>query len=192
MRSNNSPILAVGANSIKLDLSKNNAKLFVVFMVIYFAHKFMMFYLKHHLKIILLMESNHRFIGLIFLGLAMTSVKAGSVIPPEAQVRIPFAAHEAELSVSGKKTLIMFLQAHPISPTTLIRITGHTDLFEQDNTLSLERASTIKNFLVTNGLIPDNIFTEGVGDAHPFASNATNDGRFLNRCADIHLEYIAP
>jgi outer membrane protein OmpA-like peptidoglycan-associated protein len=159
------------------------------------------------------MESNLSFIVLFFLILATPAIGVDSVfsafqhaqysngdkncphlpsIPRPISIRIPFVTYEAELSGSSQKILINFLKTHQVTPTTLIKITGHTDLLEQNDTLSLERATILKKFMVTQGLIPDNIFIEGVGDSCPVASNATDDGRFLNRCADIHLEYLTP
>lgn len=160
------------------------------------------------------MKSNLTFIVLFFLVLAIPAIGADFSSSPDFQhghylndnkdcpchptnlrpisIRIPFGAHEAELSASGQKILTNFLKTHQVTPTTLIKITGHTDFLEQNDTLSLERAAILKKFMVTQGLIPDNIFIEGVGDSHPLASNATDDGRFLNRCADIHLENLTP
>ena len=107
-------------------------------------------------------------------------------------IHIPFFIDQSALSAPNQKSLTQFIQAHPTTPTTLVKIIGHTDFLEKNDLLSLDRATTIKSFLMTQGLIPDNIYTEGVGDAHPRASNATDDGRFLNRCADIYFEYLTP
>lgn len=65
-----------------------------------------------------------------------------------------------------------------------IRIEGHTDTqgtaaFNQ--TLSVKRAQSIKEYLVNNGIKPDKLVIAGYGSSKPVASNRTNQGRAMNR-----------
>jgi outer membrane protein OmpA-like peptidoglycan-associated protein len=65
-----------------------------------------------------------------------------------------------------------------------IRIEGHTDSqgtapFNQ--TLSVQRALAIRQYLVQKGIDPDTLVVAGYGSSKPVASNATEKGRALNR-----------
>ena len=67
-------------------------------------------------------------------------------------------------------------------------ITGHTDNIGnklENKNLSLERANTIKQYLILKG-IPENLIAiEGKGDELPIATNETEEGRKKNRRVEI-------
>jgi len=80
-------------------------------------------------------------------------------------------------------------QAAAINLETLIAV-GHTDSIgtEQYNMgLSQRRANSVKNYLVSKGIDPNRIYTEGKGEANPIASNATREGRAQNRRVEIEI-----
>ncbi|HLU19091.1 MAG TPA: OmpA family protein [Pusillimonas sp.] len=80
-------------------------------------------------------------------------------------------------------------QAASINLETLIAV-GHTDSIgtEQYNQgLSERRANTVKNYLVSKGIDPNRIYTEGKGELQPIASNATREGRAQNRRVEIEI-----
>jgi outer membrane protein OmpA-like peptidoglycan-associated protein len=65
-----------------------------------------------------------------------------------------------------------------------VRIEGHTDSqgtapFNQ--TLSVQRALSIRKYLVQKGIDPGNLAVAGYGSSKPVASNMTEKGRALNR-----------
>ena len=70
-------------------------------------------------------------------------------------------------------------------------ITGHTDSLgaaEYNDRLSLNRANTIKRWLVSqHKLDPAKIFSEGRGEREPVASNANFQGRQLNRRVEFRI-----
>ena len=85
----------------------------------------------------------------------------------------------------------------PFQQTTII-VTGYTDnvpigpeLRQQgvDNNqqLSLKRAQTVANFLVSQGVNPNLVSARGLGDADPVASNDTPQGRAQNRRVELTL-----
>ena len=53
--------------------------------------------------------------------------------------------------------------------------------------LSLNRANTVKKYLIAMGISPDRIKIAAHGDKEPQASNDTPEGRALNRCAILKL-----
>jgi outer membrane protein OmpA-like peptidoglycan-associated protein len=73
-------------------------------------------------------------------------------------------------------------------PDLKLDVEGHTDSIGSDDynqKLSEERASTVRGYLVSQGLKPDNISSVGLGKANPVADNATAHGRQLNRRVEM-------
>lgn len=71
---------------------------------------------------------------------------------------------------------------------TRIHIEGHTDdigPYENNLTLSKCRANAVKDHLVAQGVVADNITTEGKGENFPIASNEMETGRAKNRRVKI-------
>lgn len=68
-------------------------------------------------------------------------------------------------------------------------VEGHTDSTgeeEKNLALSNERAKAVRDYLVANKTIPaDKIYHKGYGSARPLASNATPEGRAINRRIDV-------
>ncbi|MEF3168512.1 MAG: OmpA family protein [Deltaproteobacteria bacterium] len=76
-------------------------------------------------------------------------------------------------------------------PETRIRIEGHTDSTgsEQANLdLSQRRAEAVKNALISRGIAPERLTALGYGESRPIASNATPEGRQLNRRVEVFIE----
>jgi outer membrane protein OmpA-like peptidoglycan-associated protein len=73
-------------------------------------------------------------------------------------------------------------------PDIYVKIEGHTDAVASDaynQILSENRAASVKEWLVINGIDPDRVKTEGLGEREPYASNATEEGRAQNRRVEI-------
>jgi OOP family OmpA-OmpF porin len=67
---------------------------------------------------------------------------------------------------------------------------GHTDSVGSDaynQKLSVRRAESVKAYLVSKGVEPNRIYTEGKGEKQPVASNKTKDGRQKNRRVEIEV-----
>ena len=67
---------------------------------------------------------------------------------------------------------------------------GHTDSIGSDaynQKLSVRRAESVKAYLVSKGIEPNRIYTEGKGEKQPVASNKTKDGRQKNRRVEIEV-----
>ena len=72
---------------------------------------------------------------------------------------------------------------------------GHTDNTGSaaiNNPLSVERAQSVRDYLVTRGVAAARVETAGRGEREPVASNATEAGRAKNRRVEIFLREPAP
>lgn len=76
------------------------------------------------------------------------------------------------------------------NPDVHIRIEGHTDnvgVKKDLMELSWNRAEAIKEFLVEEGVDPNNLSTIGYGDSRPITSNANEQARKKNRRVEIRV-----
>ena len=74
---------------------------------------------------------------------------------------------------------------------TLISISGHTDSTgsaEFNQTLSEQRADSVKSYLMTREIAASRIKSQGFGLRYPIASNKTAAGRQENRRVELKLE----
>jgi OOP family OmpA-OmpF porin len=72
---------------------------------------------------------------------------------------------------------------------------GHTDSVGSDkynDRLSQRRADSVKAYLVSKGIEPNRIYTEGKGEKQPVASNKTQEGRAKNRRVEIEVVGTRP
>ncbi|MGD2138472.1 MAG: OmpA family protein [Gammaproteobacteria bacterium] len=71
-----------------------------------------------------------------------------------------------------------------------IDIIGHTDSIgteEYNQDLSLRRATSVRDYIVSMGVDPSIIDVSGRGELEPVASNATKEGRAQNRRVDVRI-----
>jgi outer membrane protein OmpA-like peptidoglycan-associated protein len=99
-----------------------------------------------------------------------------------------FDTGKAELkSGAGRKIdqLAQFLVEHP---ERRVQVDGFTDSVgpdEYNEDLSQRRADAVKSALLSRGVAPSRIGTEGYGKAYPVASNDDSGGRQLNRRVEV-------
>ncbi len=113
--------------------------------------------------------------------------KNGCAVPP--QTDLTFALNSARLSEKAKKQLhsyAAFLKA----TGKRVRAVGHTDNSGTEiynKGLSLRRAQSVADYLVSLGVPAQNIEMAGRGESEPIMSNATAEGRAANRRVELHL-----
>ncbi len=76
-------------------------------------------------------------------------------------------------------------------PNTVFHIEGHTDSTGSDEynlNLSKERAASVKDWLIKNGIPENRLTSEGYGETRPIATNNTAEGRQQNRRVEISLD----
>ena len=101
-----------------------------------------------------------------------------------------FDFDKAVLKPEGKSKLDdLATKVKAINLEVVIAI-GHTDSIGSDaynQKLSVRRAESVKAYLVSKGVEPNRIYTEGKGEKQPVASNKTKDGRQKNRRVEIEV-----
>lgn len=73
---------------------------------------------------------------------------------------------------------------------TIVEVAGHTDSIGSDavnQRLSEQRAASVGNYLIGQGLVRERFEIVGMGKNYPVASNETDSGRALNRRVEIRV-----
>ena len=101
-----------------------------------------------------------------------------------------FDFDKSTLKPEGRQLLDQVAQqARGIELETIIAV-GHTDSIGTEaynQKLSERRAASVKAYLVSLGIDPNRIYTEGKGELQPIASNKTKEGRAQNRRVEIEI-----
>ncbi len=127
-------------------------------------------------------------------GVPVAQAEAPVVAPTATKVVINadtfFDFDKSTLKPEGRQVLDQIAsQVQGINLETLIAI-GNTDSIgteEYNMGLSIRRADSVKDYLVSKGVPADRIYTEGKGELNPIASNATAAGRAENRRVEIEI-----
>lgn len=97
---------------------------------------------------------------------------------------IYFEHDESELMPRSFVELKKLLKIMQENPGLAIEVCGHTDStgdFDYNRGLSEKRAKAVSDYLIDNGISIDRTSFRGCGSAQPIATNATPQGRQLNR-----------
>ena len=103
------------------------------------------------------------------------------------QAFLPRGSH---LTQATKQDLFKIAQSLHNNPTLKVKISAYTDnrgTQKSSQLVSLRRAMMVADFFRTHGIPSNRISTHGMGQADPIASNATSQGRTLNRRIEIIL-----
>lgn len=97
---------------------------------------------------------------------------------------VNFATGKNKLPAENKQLLDKAAQILQQSTQINLEIIGHTDArgsAQINKNLSLKRAQSVKDYLVSKGVSASRLKVQGVGAEEPIASNDTAEGRFKNR-----------
>ena len=103
---------------------------------------------------------------------------------------ISFAVGRTDIQPNFAPVLDQFAMGLRNNPNTDVRFVGHTDNTGSDainNPLSMDRASSTRNYLTSRGVSGARIQVDGRGSYEPIASNNTSDGRARNRRVEIFV-----
>jgi len=102
----------------------------------------------------------------------------------------------AEYSLDANSELILKELAQQLQEYAdySIDIQAHTDDqgdTEYNNHLAKNRANSVQNYLLGQGIIVDNLTTAAFGEENPQFDNKEEDGRRLNRRVDVFVRTLA-
>ncbi len=103
---------------------------------------------------------------------------------------ISFATGRSDINSSFAPVLNQFASSLNQNTVTTVTIIGHTDNTGSDavnNPLSVDRANSTRDYLVSRGVARTRIATDGRGEREPIADNNTASGRDKNRRVEIYV-----
>ncbi|MDE2128594.1 MAG: OmpA family protein [Betaproteobacteria bacterium] len=125
---------------------------------------------------------------------AGTGVQVTKTADNRLKINVPadagFATGSAQLNGNLYPVLNQLASGLVQNPTESVQILGYTDSTGSDAInypLSENRALSVKNYLVSRGVQPQRIATQGMGPQNPVASNNTAQGRAMNRRVEIFV-----
>ncbi len=101
---------------------------------------------------------------------------------------IYFPSSGVQLVAEARESLERTAAYMRMQPNVLLELRGHSDgegARAVNLQLSRRRAEKVKAYLVKLGIPADRLRVRAFGEAHPVASNATQEGRLLNRRVEL-------
>ena len=101
---------------------------------------------------------------------------------------VTFASSKAELQASSFTTLDKVVESMLAWPDVTFEIQGHTDntgSAELNRKLSQDRAESVRAYLEMKGVAASRMNAVGYGEDSPIATNASKEGRSLNRRVEL-------
>jgi len=123
-------------------------------------------------------------------GVDVTTTDDGKAILVNLPDGVTFDVASYTLKPEFRTTLAQVAQSMNEYPNSLIDVYGHTDSTGSDaynQTLSENRARTVANYLISQGVSAARIRSQGFGETLPVASNDTEVGRMKNRRVEIKI-----
>lgn len=117
-------------------------------------------------------------------------LSTSEVITLDDQGTVMFAFDSAELTGSAKGKLQELMGKLSAASVASVKVIGYTDSQGNDaynQALSQRRASSVAEYLISQGLAPSKVTSQGRGESDPIADNATEAGRAQNRRVELHL-----
>lgn len=101
---------------------------------------------------------------------------------------VQFEFNSDVLKTSSYATLDQVIAEIKKEPSATFILNGHSSAegsATRNQSLSVDRANSVKTYLVNGGLNGDNFTIKGHGESQPVADNKTEAGRILNRRVEI-------
>jgi len=113
--------------------------------------------------------------------LFLVPIETGAVIELH---NVFFSVNQATIKAESYPELDRLSVFLKNNPSMQIEVSGHTDstgVEASNHRLSLQRAQSVANALIGNGVEPDQIIVRGYGQSRPVSTNVTEEGRQKNR-----------
>jgi len=108
-----------------------------------------------------------------------------------ANEKINFATNSATIDGSSDNLLTNLIDVANQCPKAKIEISGHTDSRgseDYNQRLSQDRATSVMNYLIDNGIDAARLTAVGHGESYPIADNDTPEGLAINRRIEFNVE----
>lgn len=106
------------------------------------------------------------------------------------ETSIEFEYASSKLKQSSHATIDRYVRFLIQNPDKKLEISGHTDntgKYDDNKILSEERAETVKNYILSKGIPPEQLSSAGYSSDKPIASNDTEAGRKKNRRVEFKI-----
>lgn len=116
--------------------------------------------------------------------------QATAPVAPDVIAPVFFGLKEEELQREYARVLKSIQQKLATAPTTLIRLTGHSNLEGSDEInlrQSAIRAESLAKFLESRGIARKSLQVVAAGATHPLHEANSNEGRLKNRRVEVDL-----
>jgi outer membrane protein OmpA-like peptidoglycan-associated protein len=123
-------------------------------------------------------------------GTGVSVTRMGDNITLNMPGNITFKSGSSELDPSFYKVLNSVNLVVKKYNKTVVEVAGHTDntgAAEYNQQLSERRASSVAQYLESQGLANNRVVTVGAGETRPVADNSTPEGRQANRRVELTL-----
>jgi len=125
--------------------------------------------------------------------LAVTKITAETIkkdidAAGKAVLNINFDTDKATLKTDGQEVVNQIAAVLKANPTLKLSIEGHTDntgTADKNKKLSIDRATTVMNYLVAIGIPKANLKATGYGAEKPLAPNTSEDNKAKNRRVEL-------
>ena len=135
-----------------------------------------------------------RIVALSALGVMASALFAQGLNAPASQTKEDWEEINFEFDSSilsdGYPSLLRLADLLSQHRDFKVAVTGHTDYVgsnSYNDKLALERANTVKRFLVKYGANDDQVSVAGDGKRQPEVDNRTKEGRFMNRRVTLRV-----
>lgn len=102
---------------------------------------------------------------------------------------VSFLPYSADLTEDSKTVLDKVAESLKRHPELQVEVAGYTDISGSRTSnikLSQQRADSVRDYLITQGIAAEMLSAKGYGPEAPIADNATAEGRAINRRVELH------
>lgn len=121
-------------------------------------------------------------------GATVERVEDAIVITFDETSGVYFETNKYNINNASQQTLNKLVAVFKEYPETNILVVGHTDSVGAEDynmTLSKNRATSVTNYLINNGISRSRLTTDWFGETQPIQDNSTSEGRAKNRRVNI-------
>ncbi|MCX2719650.1 OmpA family protein [Poritiphilus sp. M415] len=123
-------------------------------------------------------------------GAEVTRVGEGINVTFNEEAGVYFDTNKSNVKGTSAETLNRLAEIFREYPKSVILIEGHTDSAGSDEynmKLSQQRAESVTNYLISQGISADRFTTRWYGESQPKADNATAEGKAKNRRVELGI-----